>query len=380
MEDVNEINDAVCEVPRPQTTILSTAEYEIVNGVLVYYRGEATKVVIPECVSGIGDRAFEGKGFIKEIYLNKVKFIGEEAFKSCSGLEKIYYGEYPKVIGANAFSLYGKYVTLILKDIEAFCNSTFANEYSNPLSVSKALQVGGVNVRNLVIPKTVKRIPSYAFTKCDQITGVGFESDTENGSGVTEIGKKAFFGCKEISRISMPLTLKRIEASAFEDCLKIDGVSMPDGVTVLEDRAFEGCRNISFVMLGYNLEKIGKRCFYGCSNLKAVSVPDNVKEIEDEAFSGCNIQVLTLGRGLKRIGDKAFESASGAVTVPESVERVGAYAFAYVQSVTLEHKRWKAAGNHVPVEIANDPKLLARCLTSGKIGKRYNKTGLDKVK
>jgi hypothetical protein len=197
---------------------------------------------------------------------------------------------------------------------------------------------------------------------------------------ITEIRSGAFENCTELSDIELPSTLIYIGVYAFAKCSSLHTITIPRSVDNIDSGAFEGCRNISFVMLGYNLEKIGKRCFYGCSNLKAVSVPDNVKEIDDEAFSGCNIQVLTLGRGLKRIGDRSFESASGAVTVPESVERVGAYAFAYVQSVTLEHKRWKAAGKHVPVEIVNDPKLLARCLSSGKIGKRYNKTGLDKVK
>ena len=68
-----------------------------------------------------------------------------------------------------------------------------------------------------------------------------------------------------------------------------ESVSIPSGikdlpVTVIDDCAFENCILIKHVHIPDTVTKIGTAAFRGCTNLKAVKIPAGVTEIGDEAF------------------------------------------------------------------------------------------------
>ena len=57
------------------------------------------------------------------------------------------------------------------------------------------------------------------------------------------------------------------------------------------------------------MKLIGKQAFMGTA-LKSVTVPDAVTEIQDQAFSTCdNLETVTLGTGVEKLGNKTFEKA-----------------------------------------------------------------------
>lgn len=65
-------------------------DFIIVNGVLIKYKGERSKVVIPDKVREIGYCAFAFSENLKEIVIPKtVKIIGVQAFANCENLELI---------------------------------------------------------------------------------------------------------------------------------------------------------------------------------------------------------------------------------------------------------------------------------------------------
>ncbi|MBD5465733.1 MAG: leucine-rich repeat domain-containing protein, partial [Lachnospiraceae bacterium] len=60
------------------------------NGILVGYKGNAAKVILPENVRKIGANVFEGHSEIISVSLpDKVEEIGEEAFKDCTALKSV---------------------------------------------------------------------------------------------------------------------------------------------------------------------------------------------------------------------------------------------------------------------------------------------------
>lgn len=74
------------------------------NGILIGYKGTASKVILPENVRKIGANVFEGHSEITSVSLpDKVEEIGEEAFKDCTALRSITGGNYLEKICDRAF-------------------------------------------------------------------------------------------------------------------------------------------------------------------------------------------------------------------------------------------------------------------------------------
>ena len=139
-------------------------------------------------------------------------------------------------------------------------------------------------------------------------------------------------------------------------------------VTAIGDRAFYNCWLLESVEIGSNVETIGNDAFGFCKALTGIVIPDNVKTIGSEAFARCDaLKTVTIGKGVESIGTQAFlwdnalegftVSAGNAnfcavdgilfskdqsellqypigrkdahFTVPNDVEIIGSYAFAY---------------------------------------------------
>lgn len=74
------------------------------NGILIGYKGNDSKVTVPENVRKIGANVFEGHSEIVSVTLtDKVEEIGEEAFKDCTNLKNVSGGNYLEKICDRAF-------------------------------------------------------------------------------------------------------------------------------------------------------------------------------------------------------------------------------------------------------------------------------------
>ena len=79
----------------------------------------------------------------------------------------------------------------------------------------------------------------------------------------------------------------------------------------------------------YNVTSIGDNAFEDCMNLTSVTIPDSVKSIGEFAFAFCDgLTSVILTDGIKTIGVGAFALCSlESITIPDSVEYIGYYAF-----------------------------------------------------
>ena len=82
--------------------------------------------------------------------------------------------------------------------------------------------------------------------------------------GVTIINVYAFMGCKDITSIKLPNSLKKIFGGAFARCSNLTSVNIP-----------------------LHVERIGKGAFRECKKLSSVNIPDRTS-VENGAFSGCD--------------------------------------------------------------------------------------------
>lgn len=113
------------------------------------------------------------------------------------------------------------------------------------------------------------------------------------GSEIVGIETEAFAGCKELTAIYLPESIKTIGEKAFSECKSLTMINIPEGVEEIPRGCFEVCENLSEVTLHSGVRKIGGYAFGGCK-LHEIEIPDTVVFIEENAFIGCDeIEVMT---------------------------------------------------------------------------------------
>ena len=101
---------------------------------------------------------------------------------------------------------------------------------------------------------------------------------------------------------------------AFEYCLSLTSITIPDSVTSIGDGAFEDCDSLTSINIPDGITSIGYSTFYGCPISTSITIPDSVTEIGQSAFNSC------------------FSLPS--ITIPDSVTSIGNYAFSRCEGLT----------------------------------------------
>jgi len=91
-----------------------------------------------------------------------------------------------------------------------------------------------------------------------------------DGLSVTQIDKKAFYDCDEITKVTIPFSVVKIGQYAFYDCDNLRCVLISDSVKIIKKAAFYHCDRLTWVLLGNNVRKIQKEAFCECPMLAEV--------------------------------------------------------------------------------------------------------------
>ena len=193
---------------------------------------------------------------------------------------------------------------------------------------------------SLVVPETLGGVPvtaigENAFVGCSAMTNIVLPAS------VSSIGANAFSGCANLVFVTMPVpsplyeimpdSYRRIRRvvvptdtsdflddeieiceCAFSNCTSLVSVDLPLGVKELPRSSFEDC--VSFVGFGangeddmpYTVETINERAFAGCTSLTALTVTENVKTIGANVFTGCDKLKI-----VRYLGDEPENVAEG---------------------------------------------------------------------
>ena len=158
-----------------------------------------------------------------------------------------------------------------------------------------------------------------------------------DGYPVTSIGDAAFFGCTELTGVTIPGSVTTIGDIAFWSCSSLTAVTIPNSVTSIGDGAFDACSSLANVTIPDGVTNIGESAFWSCSSLTAVTIPGTVTSIGDNAFTECtSVTSVIISDGVTSIGDNAFYDCTNltSVTIPESVTNIGAGPFAFCTGLT----------------------------------------------
>lgn len=165
------------------------------------------------------------------------------------------------------------------------------------------------------------------------------------GHTVVGIGVGAFYGCKKLTSVTIPESVKTIQSVAFYGCTALTSVTIPDSVINIEESAFYNTgyynnrlnwENGNVLYIGKYLIKakdtisgayktkddttvIAKEAFCDCVGLTSVELSNNVTGICESAFYGCEgLKSVTLGDAVEKIADDAFENCTGLTDITVS--------------------------------------------------------------
>ena len=94
--------------------------------------------------------------------------------------------------------------------------------------------------------------------------------------------------------------------SNYLDIIKT--IIIDSGVTTIGNHAFIDCYNLTSVTIGNNVTSIGWSAFNRCLSLDFIFIPNSVITIVGHAFAGCiGLTSVTIGNGVTSIEDYAFQ-------------------------------------------------------------------------
>ena len=279
-------------------------------------------------LSSLPEQAFEDCANLQEVILPQgIASIGNLVFSACSDLESVSLPASVTSIGRDAF------------------------DPPNLLSVN-------VDQGNAV---------------CSSVDGVLFSKDKKTlifcprgksgsfaiPSGVKVIGKSAFAWCSNLTGLTIPDGVEKIEADAFLT-LGITRLALPDSVTVMEENALLGCSSLTSLTLSANLTKIGDLALSGIG-VESLVLPASVTSIESQAFQSCSrLKSLVIPASVTSIGQNVFNNCSALNSVEVKAPS------GWKRTTDSNYWEWRTHGESVDEgDLSNSTQNAAKLKSSG---------------
>ena len=308
-------------------------------------------IAFPDNLSSIGHRAFWNCKLIPSIIIpNSIIEIGDEAFAFCSSITKMEVDEnnpvYDSRDNCNAI-IHTTTNTLI-----SGCQKTIIPE--SITNIGNSAFYGCLNITSITVPEQIIAIGKWAFASCGSLTYINIPK------GVKHIEERTFSACESLRSIDLPNTITSIGERSFYYCLSLNSISIPNMVTIIDDYAFHNCTSLSSIIISNSVVSIAGGTFCDCKSLRSITIPNKVKKIEAWTFAGCtSLKSITLPNSVDSINDKAFDRCASIseihcyATMPPSVYNSSVFsnydATLYVPCKSISsyqsHEVWKQFSN-----------------------------------
>ena len=225
------------------------------------------------------------------------------AFDNCSNLGSVTISSSVTSIGQHAFQNCSSLTSVVI-----------------PPSVTSIEEYAFYNcssLRSASIPESVTSIPRYCFYGCDRLRSVSIPE------GVTSIGEYAFYNCSNLASVNIPEGVTTIGEKAFSECGALAEITIPASVTSLGSYAFKNCSSLASALLLPSLDSIPAGLFYACTGMTSFAIPAGVTSILDSAFAYSGLNDVSIPESVERVGDYAFDGCNSLTRVYYGGTRTG---------------------------------------------------------
>lgn len=112
------------------------------------------------------------------------------------------------------------------------------------------------------------------------------------------------------------IPVKEIGDFAFDHCISLKSIVIPDSVTNIGGHAFSFCKSLENINIPKDVASIGDWAFDHCTSLKSIVIPDSVTNIGGHAFSFCeSLENINIPKGVASIGGWVFGGWTNAQSI-----------------------------------------------------------------
>lgn len=219
----------------------------------------------------IGTSAFKDNKALKEINLDTIKTVSQEAFRGCGVADD---GTDP--------------ATLTLNNVNAI----------------GALAFYGCGFKAVQIPRQLTSVATGKINGVEYGPFAGGKLETVSfGTLINTIPDNLCMNTTSLQKIelqSVKASLRTIGKNAFKGCTSVEEVTIPQGILTVSNSAFEGCSGLTDVTIA--AKTINAKAFAECTNLKAVKMEEGVTTIQGMAFANTQISAVTIPSTLTTAG------------------------------------------------------------------------------
>ena len=333
----------------------------------------------------IGTSAFKDNKALKEINLDTIKTVSQEAFRGCGVADD---GTDPatltlnnvNAIGALAFYGCGFKAVQIPRQLTSVATGKINGVEYGPFAGGKLEIVSFGTLINTIPDNLCMNTTSLQKIELQSVKASLRTIGKNAFKGILTVSNSAFEGCSGLTDVT--IAAKTINAKAFAECTNLKAVKMEEGVTTIQGMAFANTQ-ISAVTIPSTLttagttkegtiekgpfagtmiatvhgqtedsteaqegatilpetKKIPDNLFLGCTSIIDVQIPETVTEIGQKAFKDASsVENVTFAvntetgkvKGVEKIGISAFDGCSSLqeLVLPETVTEVLQGAFA----------------------------------------------------
>ena len=260
--------------------------------VLMFEKSGIKNIVLTDSIEYIEDCSFMDCVQLETINLNKVKKIGNAAFKNCTKLKNI---EFPTTlyhIGSEAFDncinlstvIDNSSISVIYPETFNDCCSLTALKFNNNVFAKNQSFQGCISLSSHNVCCCEKyagidaKVENVVSEEKIAVLSSAHETEHERNNEITRISlkdvniieKEAFQRMYELKHIDLPIDLLEIQEGAFYNCFKLEEITIPKNVEHIPEECFYCCLNLKKVVCEGKIQSIGKNAFFNCINLECI--------------------------------------------------------------------------------------------------------------
>ena len=279
----------------------------------------------------ISDVGFDNAGFMNMIDLeigDNTQVIGKDAFRNCQRIKSLTTSSSLHCIEEYAFYNCTNLKELNLKEglleiqRRAFSGCTSLTEVKVPSTVvSIVLEKDsyGTNYSSFENCPNLKKLTiGGALSSIGQLSSIPQLEELVIAEGTLRVSALDLGSTNSmesnLKKVFLPNTLIALERNVFYNCQNLETVVLPRCASI-GSSAFEGCLKLNSLTLPQNLEGMGERALYGCSSLAQIKLPYGLISMGKHCLGNTLIDDLIIPSTVTSFNDPMDQKALNSLTI-----------------------------------------------------------------